>query len=265
MTAVDIDRTSSTPIFRQIENYILQGIRDGRIKPGGRIPSQYELARECQVSRATVQRAIERLILDDVLYYQPGKGIYVASPAERQRLPILQSFSQSLRALGHSVRADLLLAEQVTPSRPVSDALRLPDGVDVIMVKRLQYANDDPVILQTVFLDAERFQPLLERDLRRESLTQAMQEVGQLYIEGSSVAIGAGVANWEEARTLNIQAGNPVLTIEEVDFDGEQQPARFSRIKLRGDRFRAVANTLNQDGISLEYRLQPGTLSIALL
>ncbi|MDQ4075640.1 MAG: GntR family transcriptional regulator [Chloroflexota bacterium] len=265
MHVVDIDRASSTPIFRQIESHILRGIREGQIKPGDRIPSQNDLARECQVSRATVQRALERLIMDDVLYYQPGKGLYVTSPVERQRLPILQSFTQILRSLGHRVEADLLLAEEIAASPPVAGALALAEGSEVILVKRLQYANGEPMMLQTVYLEAARFRRVLERDLRNESLTEIIQEIGGIYIEGSVVTFGAGVANWEEARTLNIQAGNPLLTIEEIDCDGKERPVRFSRIKLRGDRFRATANTFKENGISLEYRLQPGTVSITLL
>lgn len=261
---IEIDRDSSTPIFRQIEEHILKGIQNGDMEPGDRIPSQNKLARECQVSRATVQRALEHLIMEDVLYSQPGKGIYVASPPERQRLPVLQSFSQSFRAMGHRVRADLLLSETITVSPYVARSLALADGEDVIRVKRLQHVDDQPMMLETVYLAADRFQAVMERDLRHESLLQIVQEVGGVRIGGSSVAIEAGVANWEEARILNVQGGNPLLTVEEIDYDTDEQPIRFSRNKFRGDQFRAVASTVNGD-ITLEYRLRPGAVNIALL
>lgn len=262
---IQIDRTSPMPIFRQVEEQILSGIQNGTLKPGERIPSQYELARVCQVSRATVQKALDRLIREEVLYYQQGKGIFVAPPTERQRLPVLQSVSQSLRALGYRVHADLLLIEEIEASGSVADALSLTPEARVIHVKRLQYANDEPIVLQETYLEAARFQGVWDHDLRLESLTAIVQQLGDLYLKGSSVAIGAREANWEEGRTLNIQAGTSLLTIEEIDYDGSEEPVRFSRNKLRSDRFRVVINTLDVNKMSLEYRLLPGTVVIALL
>jgi GntR family transcriptional regulator len=262
---VQIDRNSPMPIFRQVEEQILSGIRNGSLKPGERIPSQYELARVCQVSRATVQKALDRLIREEVLYYQQGKGIFVAAPAERQHLPILQSVSQSLRALGYQVHADLLLIEEIEGSSSVCEALALAPEAAVIHVKRLQYANDEPIMLQETYLDAKRFQSIQDYDLRRESLTTVIQKLGNLYLKGSSIAIGAKEAHWEEGRSLQIQAGTSLLTIEEIDYDEGEQPVRFSRNKLRSDRFRVVMNTLSDHKISLEYRLQPGTVVMALL
>ena len=263
--SLQIDRDSPTPIFRQIEEYVLQGIESGDIKPGDRIPSQYELAQMSQASRATVQKALDRLIVEQILYYQPGKGIYVTEPAVRQRLPVLQSVSQSLRVLGYEVRADLLLSEQREIGGYVGKTLGLGDRSEIIHVKRLQYVNGEPVMLQDVFLEAARFQGILERDLRQEPLIEIIQEVGAVAIAGSSIAISSGSANWEESRTLNIQAGSPLLTIEEIDFADENAPVRFSRNKLRGDRFRAIASTLNDHDLHLEYSHQSGAVTIALL
>ncbi|MFW5941953.1 MAG: GntR family transcriptional regulator [bacterium] len=261
---IEIDRNSPTPIFRQIEDYILQEIQNGDLGPGDRIPSQYELARQCQVSRATVQKALDRLIQEEMLYYQPGKGIYVAEHGERQRLPILQSVGQSLRSLGYTVRADLLLVEEIPASHSVGQALQLPEKTEMIHIKRLLYVNDEPIMLQDVYVEAERFRAIRDYDLRQESLMEILQEIDDLYLAGSSVALGSNVANWEDSRTLNVQPSSPLLTVEEIDFD-EERPFRFSRNKLRGDRFRAVASTLQELEISLEYGLQPGTISIALL
>jgi len=262
--SIQIDRSSPTPVFRHVEEQILKGIQNGDLKPGDRIPSQYELARECQVSRATVQKALDRLIQDELLYYQQGKGIFVATPPERQRLPILQSISKSLKVLGYKVHADLLLIEEIEASTAVCDALHLVGKARVIHIKRLQYANGEPLVFQEVFLEAERFRGVRDYDLRQEALTEIVQQVGDVSIKGSSVGIGAKEASWEEARILGIQAGTALITIEEIDYDSDDQPVRLSRNRMRSDRIRVVANTLNEYRISLEYRFQPGTVVIAL-
>jgi GntR family transcriptional regulator len=261
---IRIDRHSPKPIFRQLEEQILAYIQTGELKPGDRIPSQYELARECQVSRATVQKALDRLILDEVLYYQQGKGIYVAAPSERQRLPILQSISQSLRELGHEVQADLLLMDEIESSGYVAERLHLSPRAAVIHLKRLQYVDGEPSLLQEAYLDAERFRAVMGYDLRRRGLTEVIREISGQVIKESTLAIGAHDANWEESRLLTVPAGSSLLTIEELDYDEDAQPLRFSRNTLRGDRFRVTASTLQDYQISLEYRLQPGIVNIQI-
>ncbi len=64
---------------------------------------------------------------------------------------------------------------------------------------------------------------------------------------------------------LDIRAGTSLLTVEEIDYNGNEQPARFSHNKFRGDRIRVVANTLNEYKICLEFRFQRGTVVVALL
>jgi GntR family transcriptional regulator len=261
---IPIDRTSPTPIFRQLEEYIINSIRNGELKPGDQIPSQYVLARECRVSRATVQKALDRLMLDDVLYSQRGKGIYVANPVTEQHLPILQSISQSLRQLGHAVYADMLLVEETEAPGYIIEALHLPYQTNVFHVKRLQNVNSEPMVLQESYLDARRFAGLDSYDLRRQSLTQIMQEIGDMKIADSVLSIGVMNANWDESRQLNVKAGASLLVIEETDFDEDGQPVRFSRNKLKGDRFRVNTSTRSDDRISLEFRVQPGVVNIVL-
>jgi len=53
----------------------------GRIRAGeltGKLPTRLELAEEYQVSHMTVQRAIDILKSENVLYSVPGMGLFVA-------------------------------------------------------------------------------------------------------------------------------------------------------------------------------------------
>lgn len=259
---VQIDRSSPTPIFRQLEEQILESIQNGDLKPGDRIPSQYELARECQVSRATVQKAIDRLIMDDFLYFQQGKGIYVATPSKFERLPILQSIDHSLRDFGYEIHADLLLLEEMKASGHVAEKLALQSGASVFHIKRLLYVNDEPMASQEAYLDAIRFRGIDEDSLRQMAFTELIQEVGNSNLKGATVAFGARNANWEESRALNIEVGVSLLTIEEVDFGLNDHPLHYGRNRLRSDRFRLIANVTSENRICLEFRSQPGTISI---
>jgi DNA-binding GntR family transcriptional regulator len=222
------------------------------------------MARVLEVSRATIQRAIDRLVLDEVVYYQQGKGIFVAAPAEHEHLPVLQSISQSLRALGYEVHADLLIMEEIEPSGHIVDILSLEPYNTVIQIKRLQYLDGEPMVLQEAYVEAMRFRDIMNHNLRDQSLTKLVQEVGDTRIMGSSLIVSARETNWEESRLLNIPAGISLLSIEEVDYDDCEQPVRYNRNKLRSDRFRLIAKSIPEHKISLEFRRQPGIINIEL-
>lgn len=55
------DDISYVPKYVQIQNYILQKIKDGVLSEGDRIPSEAELSKQFDVSRITVSTAIKEL------------------------------------------------------------------------------------------------------------------------------------------------------------------------------------------------------------
>lgn len=61
---------------------ILAGVADGRLKAGGALPSDRELAQTMQVSRPVVREALLALELLGVVRVQPGEGVYVRERPE---------------------------------------------------------------------------------------------------------------------------------------------------------------------------------------
>lgn len=66
------------PLYLQIYNYLITGIKSGKYREGDRIPSEKELAEEFQVSRITSKKALEKLSNDGIITRQPGRGSFVA-------------------------------------------------------------------------------------------------------------------------------------------------------------------------------------------
>ena len=77
--SVDLDRTSSLPLHRQIHKAISEAIRSGAARNGDRLPSTRVLAKLLQVSRNTVLAAYDELAADDLLRGQRGAGMLVNS------------------------------------------------------------------------------------------------------------------------------------------------------------------------------------------
>jgi len=72
-----IDRQASLPIYRQLKEIIKEKIEDGKFRPGNRIPTEYELCEQFEISRAPVRQALLELVNEGVLYRQQGSGTFV--------------------------------------------------------------------------------------------------------------------------------------------------------------------------------------------
>ena len=76
---------SSLSTFRPLQRYeqiaerLAADIRSGLLAPGERLPSERELARALEVSRASVREALAALQLRGVVETRPGAGTFVTS------------------------------------------------------------------------------------------------------------------------------------------------------------------------------------------
>src|SRR3954464_15711113 len=65
--------------YEQIAERLAGDIRSGLLAPGERLPSERELARVLEVSRASVREAIGALQVQGVVETRPGAGTFVSA------------------------------------------------------------------------------------------------------------------------------------------------------------------------------------------
>jgi len=83
-----IEKGSAVPISRQLAEQIATLCASGLLKPGERIPSVRELAKELAVNQNTVLRVYERLTGEGLLEMRHGQGTFVAQRAKRGQLAL---------------------------------------------------------------------------------------------------------------------------------------------------------------------------------
>ncbi|MBD3383877.1 GntR family transcriptional regulator [candidate division KSB1 bacterium] len=66
-----------SPLYQQVAGSLREDIISGTYKYGSQLPSQKELAETFTVSLITIKRALYELVQENLLYSQPGKGIFV--------------------------------------------------------------------------------------------------------------------------------------------------------------------------------------------
>src|SRR5262245_37602548 len=73
----DIEPEHPEPLHARIARRIRRDILTGVYRPGQRLPSEVDLARQFNASRGTLRQALRQLADDEVIYTLSGRGSYV--------------------------------------------------------------------------------------------------------------------------------------------------------------------------------------------
>ena len=70
---------SDGPIYRQLADQVLAGVKAGLLKPGDRLPTERELAAQLGVARGTVRKAYRELADNNLVQVIQGSGVDIHS------------------------------------------------------------------------------------------------------------------------------------------------------------------------------------------
>ena len=73
-----LSNSSSTPIYEQIKNAIINQIMDGELKEDEALPSIRALAQDIKISVMTIKKAYDELESEGYIVSRQGKGTFVA-------------------------------------------------------------------------------------------------------------------------------------------------------------------------------------------
>jgi DNA-binding transcriptional regulator YhcF (GntR family) len=108
-----IDQGAARPLFDQLRIQIIDGIRDGRLPPGTRLPTVRELAADLNMAVNTVARAYRELESASIVETRGRFGTFVAraDPCDVAMAAAAQTFVSAARALGVGKAAALRYVE----------------------------------------------------------------------------------------------------------------------------------------------------------
>lgn len=155
------------PAYQAIKDHILARIDSGEWGEGSLIPSENELARQFNVARMTVNRALRELTDAQVLTRTKGAGTYVAPPKYQSTLVEIRSIAEEIRARGHRHGAVVLTLESVAATTTLAVEMQVPVGSPVFHSCLLHLENDQPVQYEERWVN-----PALAPDYLAQDFTQ---------------------------------------------------------------------------------------------
>lgn len=222
-----ISRESATPLYQQIENYLLNEITTGALLAHSQLPSERELVKQWEVSRLTVRQALNDLVLRGYLYTVPGKGFFVTDKQEQaNEFAALLSFSAGARER-KQVPSSRVLSARIMPASP-SLMYQLATGGEVVELVRLRYLDNAPVGIQYNWLPHNLCLDILSQDFSSVSLYDELRERYGCVLAVARMTISARLANAEEIEMLELSQPGVVLTVDQITYNAEHRPVEVS-------------------------------------
>lgn len=209
-------------LAEKVRDEITELISNGTFVVGDRLPNEDEMSEKFAVSRATIREGYRALIDAGYLSRLHGKGTFVIRIPQRHALDLNVSYTAMIKAAGFTpsiriVSQRLQLADEGDRAR-----LRLDFGSEVVVVERVRFADDRPVVYS---LDRVPL-AIVPEEIRGNlgpSLFDMLETVKHGVRNGRAKLLPV-LAGPRESDQLQVKEGMPLLYFDEVDFDVDGTP-----------------------------------------
>ncbi|MEE2945739.1 MAG: phosphonate metabolism transcriptional regulator PhnF [Pseudomonadota bacterium] len=233
--------------WRLVRDELKQNIEAGIFKPGERLPTEPELAKQFSAGRHSVRRAVSELSKEGALSVEQGRGTFVeAAPLLDYAIGTRTRLSKNLADQGVDISGELLSATQVRASEKVASALGLIPGAPVIESRRITYADGVPIAFGASYHDAKRFADFAARRDVLGSTTQAYKTYGINDYVRAETTLHSRLARPDEAKQLKQHADSPVVVISALDELLDGTPLSYKKVIWSALR---VKFSMSKDGI----------------
>ena len=221
---------SVSPLYRQIEIAIREMVDGSDYSAGDRIPSERSLAEQFGVSRMTVRKAVDNLVRHGVLERDSTSGTRVKGPSISRFIGenTSASLSKMLQASGTIAGSKLLFFEEQLATKKMAERLNLSVGNPLYVIKRLRTANGQPFCIETSYISKALIPGLIAADLTENtSFYTLLKERYNLTFKTGEQRIRISRATREEAGSLNLEEGAPILLQQAIVRDEAGQPIEY--------------------------------------
>ena len=218
--------------YEMVVEDIKKSIEDGTLKPYEQLPTVVELCEKYNVSRSTMNQAMNELSSLGLVARRKGSGVYVKNVATDA-----DTYWCTYRDVADSIVSNddpdepiSTEVEEYTISRPenkqIARALDLGDRDFTYYVCRVHKRGATPIDIEYLYLSAEVVSALGFKDATG-SVEEFIEDKCGLTIESFHKTIRAVEPTAEERGLLRISYGVPLLEVERVGYLSDGRPFGF--------------------------------------
>ena len=233
-----LDKNSPIPLYYQLKEILLEKIRNGEIGKDGRFPSEDTLCKEYVLSRGTVRKAISELEREGLIVSERGKGVFLIKPRFEQSLLKFYSIGREMLQRNVDFFSKVIAKEYTKPTKGIQEVLKISEDEDLNKIVRVRYLDNEPIIIESIFIPLRICSDLLNEDLENTPLYDILENKYHLKILKVKETLEPVTINKDEAKILKCKLGTPAFLIERITYLIDNTPIELRKSIIRGDRFK---------------------------
>lgn len=226
------------PKYREIIDILQERIKNNIYPIDSFLPSQIDLAEEFNVSRMTIKKAIDVLILQGILSSKRGSGTKVLNYSfwenDTALITEYEGLSKQMGKRGVTVESEILHFEVLFPEKDIQKRLKIDITQPIYKIVRLRMIKNEPYVLEYTYMPCHLV-PHLSDDVLRTSVYSYLHNELNIHFSGAYRNIKAAKADHNDIKYLNCQIHDPVLEVEQIIYLKDGIPIEYSKSRNRFD------------------------------
>jgi GntR family transcriptional regulator len=222
-------------------------IRRNRIDYGDKLPTEMELAEKFNVTRMTVRKALDRLVVEEMVVRKRGQGTFLISKMPREfiyGLDVTTGFFKDVRNYGLTPGSKTLCVDVKDADQRIAELLELNnDNPKVIAMLRIFYADDEPLMIERNYMSYDEFKGLLKADLSGLRYP-VLKDYYSIIPHHANQTFKAVICDQESMKFFGFSEPEACVELEFVLYDAGNVPIEVGYYLFRGDRYKFNINSI---------------------
>lgn len=224
-----VDKNSQVPLYIQLIEIIKDMINNNELQEGHYLMSERDLCKIQNVSRMTVNKALISLVNEGILERRQGKGTFVSYKKQKLTYERMQGFTEIAQGKKLKVKNKILKFKLDKPSKIVQEYLHLEDDSSLVyQIERVRFIDDDPTILEKIYIP-EYMCPDLNKDLLdKNSLYKLYRERYIHKTQKAKQVINPIMLDKSQSKVLDVDLNTLALKIDRVVFTDKEEVLEYT-------------------------------------
>ena len=224
--------------YEDITEDIRNSILNGKYSPNEQLPLEKEMCEYYGVSRITIKKAVDELVMQGLVIKRRGSGTFVKSVDDDDVLELTMAkqfagFSEAHKET--KVTSKVVNFEVIHPGKEIAAKLNITCEDFVYHIIRVRYSDEEPYVIEYTYMPIGLI-PGIKSDILMSSIYGYIENTLKLKIKSAHRTIRAICPNELEQEWLKIPETFPILEVEQIGFLDNGQAFEHSISHHRSDR-----------------------------
>lgn len=238
-----VDKNSSVSLHIQLKSIINDMIASEELKEGDVLLPEREICKEQGISRMTVNRAINSLVAEGILYRKQGKGTFVSRKKKKYQFNNVKGFTEVMKSRGIDIKSDIIKFEILNPDENIIKKLGITDKKEnVYKIIRIRYVENDPFGYEIAYIPEKICGGMTKGMLDDNSLYKILEnEYGYKVCRVEQIIDPIEVSG-RICDRLKCEKGSLALNIQRTSYTEDDTIIEYTVSIIRSDKYQYEIN-----------------------